>query len=176
MKYLLLIILLSVPAACFCQNKMLTVSLNGIGDIKTGMKKETVERLLKQKFAPGQHRIDWSVDTLFCQYKHVGYMLVFKKNYEETPPGVYLKEVNCSAPQLKTRSGIGVGTDKHKIINTYADYRMEIIPMYDSEARVQSKTKSTVWVYDSDTDKVIVFHLYRNKVESISAALYQNLD
>jgi hypothetical protein len=43
-----------------------------------------------------------------------------------------------------------------------------IIPEYENNYTVKSKTKSSVWVHSDDAGKVIVFHLVNNKVTSMT--------
>ena len=78
--------------------------------------------------------------------------------------GYIVYEVRSSSPQLKTKSGIGIGDDKLKIVSTYSDYLIHIMPEYENNYTVKSKTRSTVWLYGDESGKVIIFYLTNNKV------------
>lgn len=166
MKFLFAILLSMSFYGISAQNSTF-VSLNGIGDIKLGMKKSEVEKLTGQKI-----RIvnllrgdDWLRDTVEVFYKSVAYELVFDKDYESDGVEFIVCEIQSRNRQLKTKSGIGIGDDKMKIINTYKDYLIQVMPAYEGlDNPVRSKTKSIVWLYGDSTNAVIIFYLEKNKV------------
>ena len=189
MKKLPLIILL-FAAACSSKNNSsggasdpnaITVSTKGIGDLKVGMKKETVEKLLKHKIMLPHLSADspgFYIDTVTCKYKDIDYTLLFSKEWQESDSSTFVKvsQVGSHSPLLKTPSGIGIGDDVCKIAGTYADDRISIMPVYDYKGKepVRIKGKSEVWLSlpDEASEKVIIFYMNNNKVESMAVTFY----
>jgi len=187
MKKLPVIVLLFTLAACSSKNtdtgsntnpNAITVSMNGIGDLKIGMKKESVEKLLKRKITLPHLAADSNAynDTVSCNYKGVDCMVVFSKEMpEDTLNAIRVFEIRSSSPLLKTRSGISIGDDKIKIITAYDGYRINIMPDvdYSKTPPVKNKAKSTIWLFEDESDKIIEFYLDNNKVESMSVSIFE---
>ena len=167
MKYLPILLLTSVQA--FSQT-VPTVSLAGIGDIKVGMKKADLEKLTGQpvKLVKLLKKEDWERDTINLTYKDVPYQVILDKDYiNENSQGFIVYEVKSNAGSLKTKSGVGIGDDKLKIVSTYQDYMIQIMPEYENDYTTKSKTRSTVWLFGED-GKVIIFYLTHNKITGFS--------
>src|SRR3954465_15291168 len=114
MKYLpILLLLLSFPAMASAQSNPFMVTMNGIGEIKLGMKKAEVEKLLNQTIkTPNLSKKDgdYYEDTIHVLYKGMEADVIFQKQYiDEKKTEVVVWGVSSSSPQLKTRSGIGIG-------------------------------------------------------------------
>ena len=168
MKYLP-ILLLFTGLRAFAQSAP-AVSLAGIGDIKVGMKKADLEKLTGQpvKLVKLLKKEDWERDTVNITYKDIPYQVILDKDYiNENSQGFIVYEVRSNAPGLKTKSGVGIGDDKLKIVSTYQDYMIQIMPEYENDYTTKSKTKSTVWLFGDD-GKVIIFYLTNNKVTGFS--------
>jgi hypothetical protein len=69
--------------------------------------------------------------------------------------------IRSHSPQLKTRSGIAIGDDKMKIITTYTQYRLDIIPDYD---KVLHPKRTDIYLYDFNSGNQLIFSLYDNLV------------
>lgn len=174
--------LLSTPLLLLCcfvlnaQTNLFTVSLSGIGDIKLGMKKTEFEKLVNQKFKLPHlttENKDYYQDTVHINYKGLEADVIFQKEYSENDKyDIVVWEVKSSSTQLKTKSGIGIGDDKIKIISTYPDFTIWITPEYEKDYTVKSKTKSTVWLH-GDSGGVIIFYLDNGKVTGISVSYYE---
>ena len=142
------------------------VTLNGIGDIKLGMTRADLEKLTGK---PVQlihllKKENWERDTVQFLYKDIPYQVILDKDYiNELSSGFIVYEVRSSARQLKTLSGISIGDDKFKIISTYNNYMIRIMPEYEDDFKTKSKTRSTVWL-QGENGKLIVFYLTNNKV------------
>jgi hypothetical protein len=152
------------------QTATTTVSMAGIGDVKVGMKKADLEKLLNSPIQLKNllKKEDWSRDTVNCTYKNIPMQVVFDKSYvDENKSDIVVWEVKSSGPQLKTRSGIGIGDDKYKIISTYEGYTIYIMPEYENNYTTKSKNKSTIWLHGDDSGMVIIFYLTDNKVTAI---------
>jgi hypothetical protein len=168
MKRIPILLLFIVSINAFSQNTSSLVSMNGIADIKIGMKKTEVEKLTGQSIQLVnliKKEDDWSRDTIRITHKDISYEIVLDKDYvNEKSQGYIVYEVRSNSPQLKTKSGIGIGDDKLKIVSIYNDYMIQIMPEYEKDYTVKSKTKSTVWLYGDESGKVIIFYLTNNKV------------
>jgi len=155
-----------------------SVTMNGIGPFKLNMKKAEVEKILgKEIKLKNLLKEDWNYDTLSYEYNSIPFSFVFdRQSIDEKNYDVILREVNSNATALKTPSGITIGDDKIKIVNTYETYTIWIVPDYENDYTTRSKTKSSIWVQGDDTGNTIIFHMYMNKVESISVTWNENYD
>jgi hypothetical protein len=188
MKKLPLIILL-FAAACSSKKDTaaksaspdaVTVSMNGISDLKIGMTLQNVEKLLKRKLALPTISSDTSgfaADSVYCKYKEVDYMLILIKGIgENNATAVKVNEIRSSFPELRTPSGIVIGDDACKIISTYEGYRIDIMPNYYNYIKqppVKIKGESRIWISDDETGHSILFHTKDNKVVAMSVKSYQ---
>lgn len=162
------LLLLLFSANAFSQ----TVSMTGIGDIKIGMKQADLEKVtgIKVKLKHlAKKESEAYRDTVVFSYKEVEYLVAMERSYsEENKNDITVAEVRSSSTKVKTRSGIGVGDDKYKIISTYEGYTIHIMPEWEDNYTKKSKTRSTIWLYGDETGNVIIFYLDNNKVTAIS--------
>ncbi len=176
MKLFYTLLLFFVSALVRAQTNFFTVSTAGIGDIKLGMKQAEFEKLVNQKFRLAHltaENSDYYQDTVHINYKGLEADVIFQKDYSENDKyTIVVWEIRSSSAQLKTRSGISIGDDKIKIVNTYPDYTIWITPEYEKDFTVKSKTKSTLWLH-SDSGGVIIFYLDNGKVIGMSVAYYE---
>jgi hypothetical protein len=168
--FLLLSFTIGLPA--FCQTATAIVSMSGIGEIKVGMKKAELEKLTGKpvKLDKLLRKTDSDRDTLAITLHDLDYEVVMEKNYIDDKRSEFVVwEVRSTAAPLKTKSGIGIGDDKLKIISTYETYMIQIMPEWENNYTVKSKTRSTVWLF-GDNGTVIIFYLTNNKVTGFSVA------
>jgi len=167
MKQAILLLFLFSATIVKAQSPSYTVSMSGIGEIKLGMTKSEIEKLLNQtiKLPKLSKAANYERDTVACNYNGLNLSIVFEKEEVNNKPEVVVWEVKSNHPQLKTRSGITIGDDKLKIISTYDTYTIYIMPEYDDiNYTIKSKTKSTIWLHGDESGKVIIFYLTNNKV------------
>lgn len=143
----------------------------GIGDLKLGMTQAEVEKLLSKKLklshTNGKEN-DYLQDTVHVVYKDADADVVFQRQYiDDKKYNVCVYEITSNSPQLKTKSGIGMGDDKYKIISTYEGYTIWIMPEYENNYTVKSKNKSSVWLH-GDNGNLIIFYLNNNRVTAMS--------
>src|SRR5215203_5110177 len=152
------------------------VTMNGIGDIKLGMKKAQVEKLVNQTFVLSHlssKKDDAYQDTVQIMYKGMETSVIFQKVYSENDKyDIAVWEIKSNSPQLKTKSGIGIGDDKLKIVTTYEGYVIWIMPEYENDYSIKSKTRSSVWLHGDDGN-VIIFYLDKNKVTAMSVTYFE---
>ncbi|HEX2607706.1 MAG TPA: hypothetical protein VHK91_10020 [Flavisolibacter sp.] len=164
-------ILLSLWAlSARAQNSLVT--LNGISDLKIGMKQAEVEKVLGQKIKlphATKKTEDYTRDSLHINYKGIDVDLVFDLQYiSENKYEVVLWEITSRNTSLKTKSGIGVGDDKLKIVATYDGYIIWLMPDYLHDSEGKDKTKSTVWLHGDTSGTVLIFYMENNKVTGFS--------
>jgi hypothetical protein len=149
----------------------ITVTMAGIGDIKLGMKQAEVERLLNRTLKlphTNAGNDDYYQDTVHITYKGLDADLIFQRDYiDDKKYTVNVYEIRSSNPLIRTRSGIGIGDDKYKIIRAYEGYTIWIMPEYENNDRVKSKTRSSVWLHGDDGG-LIIFYLDNNRVTGMS--------
>lgn len=169
-----LIIFISLGAAA--QGSGMTVSFKGIGPFKPGMKKAEVEKITGKKITlKNLLTEDGWADTIRINYQNASFNLYFEKQYTDSVNFEYgLYGVQTTSALCKTSAGIGIGTDKLKIITTYEFNGINIWPEYEGpDFMIKSKTKAIVTVSDDEGYNAIVFHLLNNKVASIEVSYFQ---
>ena len=158
------------------ENTGYIISKDGIGDLKIGMTKSEVEKLLGQKFnlKSATDSTVWQ-DTVLAKYKDLDVSLYFERQYnEENSYEMQLTGVSTSSPLCKTASGIGIGDEKSAIISAYDDNPIYMGPDYDmvnDTTSVPSKIKYFINVKDDKWDKELVFRLVNKKVASLQASI-----
>ena len=185
MKKLPVVILLFALIACNSKNDKsttnktsadsVTVSMKGIGDLKIGMEREKLEKLLGHKLKLPHLSADsngTAADTVSFRYKDISYTATFMKDMMDdttTDRPITMSEIKSNSPLLKTPSGISLGDDFGRIAGAYDGYRLNITPDYDykKETPVKIKGKSQAWLFDEVTPTVIIFYMDTGKVASM---------
>ena len=157
-----------------------TITRDGLGEIKIGMKDAELEKLLNQRFSfrmvvdsPGY----WS-DTIRAKYKDIDVSLFFERmNGQTDSTYMQLLGVETSSPLCKTEYGVGVGDDRAAVLEPYDDMSIYMGPdfeMVNDTTWERSKIKYTVSVKDDDWEhgaREIIFHLVNKKVASLGASI-----
>lgn len=158
------------------ENTGYIINKDGIGDLKVGMTKSEVEKLLGQKFnlKSATDSTVWQ-DTALAKYKDLDVSLYFERLYsEENSYDIQLTGVSTSSPLCKTVSGIGIGDEKSAIISAYDNNPIDMGPDYETindTTSVPSKTKYSINVKDDKWDRELVFRLVNKKVASLQASI-----
>ena len=158
------------------ENTGYVITKDGIGDLKVGMTKSEVEKLLGQKFnlKSATDSTAWQ-DTALAKYKDLDVSLYFERQYsEESSYDMQLTGVSTSSSLCKTALGIGIGDEKSTIISAYDDNPIDMGPDYETvndSTSVPSKTKYSINVKDDKWDKELVFRLVNKKVTSLQASI-----
>ncbi len=171
MKHIALLFCLFMSAGLFAQtsSENLQVTMTGIGPFKINMKKADVEKIAGHSIATKKDE-DGFGDTAVLVYKGVSFTITFYENYiddKKTETAIYAIKTN--SPLVKTKSGIGIGDDKLKIITTYPDFDFNFYYHYiDAEdgSYKRSKERSTLSLMGQDSPSIIQFYLNNGKVES----------
>ncbi len=176
MKHIALLFCLSVSFNLFAQTSTenLQVTMTGIGPFKINMKKTDVEKIAGHSIKTIKDE-DGFGDTAVLVYKGVSFTITFYENYideKKTETAIYAIKTN--SPMVKTKSGIGIGDDKLKIITTYPDFDFNFYFHYiDAEdgSYKRSKERSTLSLTGQDSPSIIQFYLNNGKVESFEVTI-----
>ena len=151
-------------------------STGGIGPFRIGLSRAATEKLLnlKLKLPKSSPTDSYEMDTVMCNYKEMKLQLVFSRSYfgNDTAQKLGIYSVTSSYPQIKTKSGVGIGDDKIKIVKTYELYRLDISPEWTPESKPNPK-RGTVTLYDNESPKVLIFYLDNNIITAIAATQYE---
>lgn len=179
MRKVLLLLFVLIYTNLTAQTNSYKVTMNGIADFKIGMKKAELEKLLNQtiKLKNLLGKDEWVMDTFEYKYKDLDVSVILNKRFiDDNKSDIILWGIMCSSTLIKTLSGITIGDDKVKIITTYDGYRLMIIPDYENDNTVKSKTKSSIYLYADDSSNQIVFRLENNKIYSIGVSEIEEYD
>ena len=176
MKLLFIVLLLAGATACYAQTDTISVSIWGMGDLKTAMSPEEAENLLHQKIALPHNAASKGPDTVFCRYKQVDYMLVFRTLYFNLQKqNIFLAEILCRSPKLETTAGVRIGDDKHKVIDAYKNYTISLSPRNPADSTSPYRGRALCKILYTDvhySSKPITFYFDNNdKIESIAVNL-----
>ncbi len=179
MKKICLSLFIMVATFATAQNKDYTISMNGLGSLKLGMNQAQLEKLLNQKLILDNHLDtinDFYQDTAKLKYKGITVQLEFNRSYYA--PNVFhmrLIGIRASSPLFKTTSGIGIGSDRLKIITAYDSFHVNMQPGYAYYYQTEKgKGKSTLSILDDAASTLdhlsdaytMVFYLLNKKVVS----------
>jgi len=179
MKSIYLFILLIAGACSSAPDKEQIIFKDGIGSLKLGMSLADVEKLLGSKLITTKNYLDslngTYEDTAQAVYNSIPLQLEFHRSYNNAN-NFYLRliGIRSSSSLCKTASGIGIGSDKLKIISYYDSCHIKIQPGYVSYFNTEEgKEKSTLSIFDDnenspegDDTYTIVFYLFNKKVNS----------
>jgi hypothetical protein len=169
MKKIFLLLLIAFATRVAAQNNDYIVSMNGIGALKIGTKKAELEKIIGKKITlKNLLNEEGYADTIKAKYKNIDVQLYLNRQYIDEKPEIVLQGVKTSSPLCKTKSGIGTGDDKIKIINVYENYTLYLWPDYEDDTYTKrSKTRSVINVSGDDSDNAIIFYLTNKKVVAI---------
>ncbi|MBL0267910.1 MAG: hypothetical protein KAX45_11425 [Chitinophagaceae bacterium] len=154
-----------------------TITKDGIGNLKIGMTKTDLEKMLKATLSM-KHAKDtgeiW-MDTATVQYAGMEVELYFQKLYSEEPSTeMELFGLSTKSPLCKTTAGIGVGDDRNAVLTAYEENPITMGPesvMVNDTTWTLSKTNYSIHVSDDKWDKQISFYLINKKIASMEAGL-----
>ena len=142
------------------------VSFSGIGNIKLGMNINEVEKVIGQpvKLHKSLLVADF-VDTVEIGFKNIDLTVIFMLTYNnEQSHKIVVNSIKSRSSIIKTKSGIGIGNDKCKIVSTYQGFEIKLYPEYENDNSI-SKIRSTIVL--ADGFKLIIFSLINNRVDSM---------
>ncbi len=152
------------------------ISMDGLDELKIGMKQEEVEKLIDQKFIlenAVKNAESW-VDTTTVKYKNTNILLHFQREYDnDNSFHMFLTGLECSDPAFRTSSGIGIGNSKDDIVNAYPDNIISMGPdadMVNDTTWITSKTRYLIHV-KNEFSRQIIFRLDNKKLSSFEVTM-----
>ncbi|MEO7984510.1 MAG: hypothetical protein ABI688_10550 [Bacteroidota bacterium] len=146
------------------------VDMNGIDSLKLDMSKAELEKILDTTLTFQHIHVDGGFsDTLNIKYKEMDFVIYLEETDSQSVAklvGLKTEDSSC-----KTSVGIGVGSDKIKVINGYPGNKKYVALEYE-EYPVRSKTKSVVAVMDTAGYRAIQFHILNRKVVCVEVTHY----
>lgn len=170
MRKIMLLLLLALTTGLAAQNTDYLVTQNGMGLLKLGMKKAELEKVLGKKIQlKNLLEKDGYSDTIKVKYKNIDVLVYLEKSWlADDSYELVLSGIRTSSPLCKTAGGIGIGTDKLKIVNAYENSNVYIWPDYEDETYTRrSKTKSVITIFNDDEANSLTFYLLNKKVVAI---------
>ncbi len=169
MRKIFFLFLLAAVTRLPAQTNDYLVTMKGIGTLKIGMMKDDLEKLIGKKIAlKNLLDKDGYADTIRAKYKSIDVQLYIEKQYKDNDKyDIVLSGVRTTSTLCKTANGLGIGSDKMKIIGLYDNNPIYAYPEYNENSSTPSKTRSVVNVSDYDTGNAIVFYLTNKKVVAI---------
>jgi len=152
------------------ENTAYIITKDGIGEIKIGMTQAELEKTLQQKLKlvhANDSGESW-LDTATARYRDIDLSLYFERQYSEKD--LYIMQligVATTSPLCKTVTGLGIGSEKKAILDTYDDDPITMGPAYEmvnDTTSLPSKSKFDIYVNDEGWDKHLVFRLVSKKV------------
>ena len=159
-------------------NSKYLISKDGIGELKIGMLKKDIEKLLQESLVM-KHANDtgevWS-DTAVTKYGEIEVTLYFQRVYDERPTDdMELMGLGTDSPLCRTADGLGVGDDKYAILKAYEDNPITMGPeniQVNDTTWGFSKTNYSIYISDDKWDKQITFLLVDKKVSKVEAIMH----
>jgi hypothetical protein len=169
----------STPAAITTINTDYQVTLAGIGPFKINMAKAEIEKLLGKKIATphNTNHDSYNNDTVAITYKDVNLNMVFYQEYlAENKTETALFSIYSNSPLLKTKSGIGIGDEKAKVLSTYDDYSLNIYFDFDDDGKgnyKKSKTNSSILLFGENSVSTLRFKMINKKITEFEVSIYE---
>ena len=166
MKKIALVFFVSmVSIAAQAQKNDFLVSFDGVGEIKLGMGKAELEKLLHIKIVL-KHI---GVDEIFDESVHTKYLgkdIVLMLTRSDNSKIAILEGFRVTDPVFKTTDGIGMGTDQATIVNKYEDQLLIIHPGYYEDPKLKNGIDITLANLDNYR-AAIIFTMIGKKVVAI---------
>lgn len=133
---------------------------------------DSVGKVLGKKLQVKESKDEFSLDTMWVQYKGDSVRLVFNRFINEKKRVVTgLQNIYTAAKKLQTKSGIRPGDDKFDIIKKLDGSTLRVSPDWYFENSPDKKLYSTVVLYDYTNDSLLLFHFYNNSLYAFETAL-----
>lgn len=140
------------------------VSVDGIGQLRLGMSKVELEKLLKIKIVLKHIGVDERyVETISTKYLGKDIALHLFRSEDKI---AILEGLEVTDPVFKTADGVGIGTDQSTIIDKYEQDLLIITPEYNDDNTLKKSTRITFAHIDSYR-AAIIFTLLNKKVVAI---------
>jgi hypothetical protein len=161
------------------QNNEYLISMKGLGKLQLGMSNTELEKVLNKKVVLTKNYLDtlngYYLDTAKIKYKNADVLLEFQRSYFAPYQfRMRLVGIRSVSPLYKTAAGIGIGSDRLKIIQVYDNYHTNIYPVYPRNFKKENRNgESVIRILDDAASTMdgsdaytMVFYLKNKKVVS----------
>src|SRR5687767_3489043 len=163
-KIFVLIFLAVITGSASSQKNEYTVSFDGIGELKLGMGKAELEKLLNIKIVLKHIHVD-EVYTETIPAKYLGKDVALFLMRSENKIAV-LEDITVTDPLFKIADGTGIGTTQADIVNKYEDQLLIIHPDYSEDNSSNNRT-TIVLARIENYREAIIFTMANKKVVAI---------
>ncbi len=152
------------------------ITTSRINDIRLNKTQEEIEKTIGQKLKLKSDEYDW---LSYAEINHKGIQLklgfVKLTTEEGTAENYTLYEIRTSSPNIKTLSGIGVGSSLDELWNTYKkDFNLSVWFLWDDDIQDISKKKRMFELTGLEEYTVIRFYLDNDKITEIVVAVSED--
>jgi hypothetical protein len=156
------------------EDKNYLIGMTGFDSLRLGMSKAELEAMVGDTFKLQHIKVDGGAsDTIHTKYRGIDITVYLNEGDDKEIATVF--GIRSNDPSFKTRGGVGVGTEKEKVISAYEDFTKYIAPEYEVYPE-RSKTKSCISVMDTATTGALLFHIIDRKVSSVELTSYYEFD
>ncbi|MFA7616666.1 MAG: hypothetical protein WCY16_08830 [Weeksellaceae bacterium] len=152
------------------------ITTGRINDVRLNKTLEEIEQTIGQKLKLKSDEYDW---LSYAEISHKGIQMklgfVKRTNEEGTSENFILYEIRTSSHNIKTLSGIGVGSNLDDLWNTYKkDFNLSVWFLYDDEIQDISKKKRMFELTGLEEYTVIRFYLDNDKITEIVISISED--
>jgi hypothetical protein len=157
------------------ENNQYVFSMDGMDELKIGMKQAEVEKILNKKLhleSAETNGVSY-MDSARVTYKGADIGLCFLREYTgDKDFYMWLIGVESQDDRSCTDSGIRIGDGKEKIIDSYPFNKISLGPGYDNDTdTLISKTKYMIDAENETSNRKLVFQLDNKKLKKISTSV-----
>lgn len=138
-----------------------------IGAYKIFMKADDAEKLAQKKLQVFE---EWGkTNTVSLNGEKVELQINQSFSNDKEPSLLTIYSLSTKSPKFRTKSGMGVGSTRDKLINSYKNYpNFSVTQSWDDKGENRSKTVSYFNLSDSDANTELSFKLENNIVTEVS--------
>ncbi len=176
MKIILLLLFTGLSVLSHSQQTKNLISFNGIGELKLGMSLAEAEKLLKVKLILKHIGIDDELeDTFDVKYQGRDLRIFLKEAYDNKQAVALVSKVHTKNSFFRTSQGLGIGSDRLKIISSLSENTLHAGPDYvEDNYPERSKTRASIIVVNEENTHVMIFRLNNKKVISVEVNDYHD--
>lgn len=173
MRAFIFIFLISLASPVFAQQAVnWDISNLRIGEFKLMMKESDAVALARKPLQVPSESNRYQGTTI-VKYNNELINVTLGEHYTDVQNGnsMSITELSTKSAKFKTRSGIGVGSSREELWNTYKDLsRIEIFKPYDADGE-RIETDRNFSIFDEDAGTMLTFVLRNNKVIEIRVSI-----
>ncbi|WP_222164760.1 hypothetical protein [Edaphocola aurantiacus] len=168
----LMLLACTIPA--FAQQANMELSTLRIGPFKIFMDKAEAEALAHKPLLTATEKNDYKGETV-VKYNNELLKVTINTQYvgENQPEKEVITNMSTTSAKFRTKSGMGVGSTRYELLNTYKDYsNFEVYAGWEEDNEKRSKNISYFVLKDLDAMTSLSFKLVNNVVVEIN--IYQD--